>query len=331
MQDEAAADSVCAIVKGEVATHLARECPTDKETQPAAGLCRRVVTREGFEEVHAALFRDTGTGVLDSDLKTVHVLDTQHHAARVARVHQRVIDQVVQNAQRSLLVSLSDSGPDASPVDDNTAMEQAGPRLGSFGCRPSDLSEIDVVVAPSTWCGAIDTTERQNVVDEDASLLQLQAEHLERRAPRVRCRPEAPVRQHREISTGDTEWGSQIVDDLDDLVRQRSDGVSDHGYRSMDLQLPRGSPAAQSRTSKLYIGTIHKLYAPGPKSASGVLKFPANWYGAVPRRGVYKTAHQHNVPRGRIPSVSYASCGDARRSTLIHQEDHRGRTRAGMA
>ncbi len=117
--------------------------------------------------MRAALFRNTGTRVLDSDLKTVHVLDTQHHAARIARVHQRVIDQVVQNPKRSLLVALSDSRPGASRIDDNTAMEQAGPRLGSFRCRPSDLGEIDVVAAPFSGDGAVDTTERQDVVDED--------------------------------------------------------------------------------------------------------------------------------------------------------------------
>ena len=199
--------------------------------------------------------------VLNSDLKTVHVLDTQHHAARITRIHQRVIDQVVQNAQRSVLVTLSDSRPDPTRIDDDTAMEQAGPRLRSFGCRPSDLSEIDVVVAPSTAPVLSIRRSARMSSTRNSSLLQLQAEHLEWRAPRIRCRPEAPVRQHREISTRDTKWGAQIVDDLDDLVGQRSDRVSNHGNRSTDLQLPRGSPAAQSHTSKLYIGTIHKLYA----------------------------------------------------------------------
>src|SRR5580700_8553987 len=129
MQDEPAASSVRAIVKREVATHLAREGSTDEETQATASLGRPVVTREGFEQVRTALFRDTGTRVLDSDLKTVGVLDTQHHAARLARIHQCVIDQVVQNAQRSLLVALSDSRTDWSCIDDDTAVEQAGPRL----------------------------------------------------------------------------------------------------------------------------------------------------------------------------------------------------------
>ncbi len=109
MQDEPAANGVGAIIQREVAAHLAREGSTDKETQPTPNLCGPVVTGEGFEEVRAALFGDAITRVLDSDLKSVLVLDTQHHTARVARVHQRVIDQVVQNAQRSILVTLSDS------------------------------------------------------------------------------------------------------------------------------------------------------------------------------------------------------------------------------
>ncbi len=152
-------------------------------------------------------------------------------------------------------------------------MEQTCPGLGSSGCRSCHLSEIDVVVAPANGIGAVDTTERQNVVDQDSSLLELEAEHLEWRVPGLRCRPEATVCQHREIAARHAKRCSQIVDDLDDPVGQRSDGVSDHEQRHTDLQLARAFPAAQLRTSKLYIGTIRTLYATGPQSASTVLPF----------------------------------------------------------
>jgi hypothetical protein len=108
MEHESAPGRARAVVKGEVTTHLPCERPADEETEPTADLGRSLVANEWLKEPCATRFGDARTRILDRDLETVFVLDADNDAATLPRIHQGVVDQVVQNAQRAPLITLRD-------------------------------------------------------------------------------------------------------------------------------------------------------------------------------------------------------------------------------